>query len=114
MEVPIMLQVNSKDMLTLLIKESELLLIFFTSNDFWGSEDLLCKVEKLLTHYPNVKSIKIDIKDNVALGAEHSVFIAPTILVFTYGKESLRNSKFILLNELESDINRYYNLIFST
>jgi len=67
----------------------------------------------MLSSYPNVKSIKIDINESPSLGAEYSVFIAPTILVFTYGKETLRESKFIVLDKLEEQINRYYNLIFS-
>jgi len=66
----------------------------------------------MLSSYPKVKSIKIDIDESPSLCAEFLVFIAPTILIFAQGKETLRESRFIVLNELEKNLNRYYNLIF--
>jgi len=66
----------------------------------------------LLTNYPKVKSIKISIDEFPSLRAEFSVFTAPTILLFTQGKETLRESRFIVINELDKNINRYYSLIF--
>ncbi|MEW8994051.1 thioredoxin family protein [Clostridium sp.] len=66
----------------------------------------------MLSNYPKVKSIKINIDESPSLCAEFSVFIAPTILLFTQGKETLRESRFIVINELDKNINRYYNLMF--
>jgi len=103
---------NSKEDLLKLIDTTDLLLCFFTGKCFWGNDDLLCKVDDLLTNYPKVKSIKISIDEFPSLCAEFSVFIAPTILLFTQGKETLRESRFIVMNELDKNINRYYSLIF--
>lgn len=58
-----------------------------------------------------MKYVYIDIDDTPELCGPYSVFIAPTILIFTLGKEALRESKFIVLNELEAKINRYCKLI---
>lgn len=66
----------------------------------------------MFSKYPLAKSIYIDIDENPELCADYSVFIAPTILIFTLGKEALRESKFIILNEIEKNIIRYINLIF--
>lgn len=66
----------------------------------------------MLSNYPKVKSIKINIDESPSLCAEFSVFISPTILLFTQGKETLRESRFIIINELDKNINRYYNLMF--
>lgn len=103
---------NSKEELLKLINTSDLLLCFFTGKCFWGSEDLLCKVDNVLSKYPKINSIRIDIDESPSLCAEFSVFIAPTVLLFAQGKETLRESRFIPLNALEKNINRYYNLIF--
>lgn len=65
----------------------------------------------MLSNYPSVKNVYIDMDDTPELCGQYSVFIAPTILLFTIGKESLRESKFIVLNELESKISRYCKLI---
>ena len=103
---------NSKENFLKLINTSELLLCFFTGKCFWGSDNLLGKVDNMLSNYPKVKSIKINIDESPSLCAEFSVFIAPTILLFTQGKETLRESRFIVINELDKNINRYYSLIF--
>lgn len=103
---------DSKENFLKLINTSELLLCFFTGKCFWGSDALFCKVDNMLSSYPKVKSIKIDIDESPSLCAELSVFIAPTILIFAQGKETLRESRFIVLNELQKNLNRYYNLIF--
>ncbi|HAR85627.1 MAG TPA: thioredoxin [Clostridium sp.] len=66
----------------------------------------------MLSNYPKAKSIKISIDEFPSLCAEFSVFIAPTILLFTQGKETLRESRFIVMNELDKNINRYYSLLF--
>lgn len=65
----------------------------------------------MLSNYPDVKNVYIDMDDTPELCGPYSVFIAPTILLFTLGKESLRESKFIVLNELEAKMNRYCKLI---
>ncbi len=67
----------------------------------------------MLSKYPAVKSVYLDIGESPQLSAEYSVFIAPTVLVFTMGQESIRESKFIVLDELESSINRYLELMLS-
>jgi len=103
---------DSKEDLLKLIDTSDLLLCFFTGRCFWGSDDLLGKVDNMLSNYPKVKSIKINIDESPSLCAEFSIFIAPTILLFTQGKETLRESRFIVINELDKNINRYYNLMF--
>lgn len=95
-----------------LVETSDLLLCFFTGKNFWGSEDLLCKVNSMLSNFPMVKSINIDIDEAPSLCAEISVFIAPTIIIFAKGKETIRKSKFIVIKELDEIINRYYSLLF--
>lgn len=97
--------------LNTLIERSPILLCFFTSKNFWGNDHLLCKVDKLLLNYPNIDSVYISLDISPEIGAAHSVFISPTILVFILGKESIRESKFIILNELKTKIERYLKLL---
>lgn len=106
-----MSQITSKNDLLKLIHSSDLLLCFFSSKSFWGSEDLLRKVDYLLLNYPKVNKAYIPLEDSPEICGEFSVFIAPTILIFAHGKESLRKSKFIFLNEIEAFIERYYSFI---
>lgn len=95
-----------------LINSSNLTICFFSSKRYWGSEDLLRKVDKLLFPLNKLEKVHIDLDNNPEIAANFSVFIAPTIIVFTYGKESIRESKFISIDELYSKIERYYSMIF--
>lgn len=104
-------QITYKNYLLQLINSSDLLLCFFSSSNFWGSEDLLRKVDYLLLNYPKVRKAYIRIEDSPEICGEFSVFIAPTILIFVQGNEALRKSKFIFLNEIEAFIERYYSFI---
>lgn len=104
-------KLTTSDELNNLINTAPILLCFFTSKNFWGSNHLLCKAASMMLKYPNVTSVYIDIDESPKIGAEHSVFICPTILLFTFGKESIRESKFIILNDLEEKIKRYLLLL---
>lgn len=42
-----------------------------------------------------------------------SVFTIPAILVFSEGKELLREARFFNFEEIEEKLNRYYQMIFS-
>ena len=65
----------------------------------------------MLLNYPEVSSVYIDLDESPEIGAAYSVCICPTILLFTFGKESIRESKFIILSNLEKNINRYLDLL---
>lgn len=106
-----MKKILSADTLNNIIESTPLVLCFFNSNKFWGSSDLLCKAEKMLLKYPEVSSVYVDLDESPEIGAAYSIFICPTILLFTEGKESIRESKFIVLSELEKNINRYSFLL---
>jgi len=41
------------------------------------------------------------------------VYSTPTILVYFEGKEYIRESKYISIQQLEDKIRRYYDMIFS-
>ena len=107
-----MKKINSKTELINVIESSDLVLCFITGKNFWGSFDLLRKANNMIAKYPLAKAVYIDIDESPELCADYSVFIAPTILIFTLGKEALRESKFIILDEIEKHIIRYINLIF--
>lgn len=104
-------KITNLNELSKLIEASPITLCFFTSANFWGSNDLLCKAANMIKKYPLVTFVYIDIDTSPEIGAAYSVFICPTILIFTLGKESIRESKFILLNQLEKNLERYIYLL---
>lgn len=79
----------------------------------------VCKVlkpkvaELIVEEFPQVKLayVKSDVLPDVA--GQHQVFAAPTILVFFDGRETIRKSRNIGIDELRKEISRPYSMIFS-
>lgn len=61
--------------------------------------------------YSQVEFAYIDIDQCPEVGSAYSVFICPTIIVFIEGKETIRESKFIFLSDIEEKLTRYLELI---
>ena len=78
----------------------------------------VCKVlkpkvaEMLKEEYPKVKMYYCDTKKSPELAAQNSIFAVPTILTYFGGRETIRKSRNIGLQELAEHIYRPYNLIF--
>lgn len=97
------------------LKESEPALLAYFSTDACN----VCKVLKPkvgeLLHYdfPKIKAVyvKTDVVPDVA--AQHQIFTVPTILVFFDGRETIRKSRNIGIDELRKEIQRLYSIIFS-
>ncbi len=78
----------------------------------------VCKVLKpklidlIAQEYPNIKFCYIDLNKSKEISGQLSVFSVPTILFFFDGKEVIRESRNINLEELRVKICRYNNLKF--
>ncbi|HDR51951.1 MAG TPA: thioredoxin [Mariniphaga anaerophila] len=97
------------------LKQKETALLGYFSTEACN----VCKVlkpkvaELIVEEFPEVKLayIKSDVLPDVA--GQHQIFAAPTILVFFDGRETIRKSRNIGIDELRRDIERPYSMIFS-
>ncbi|MEE4287203.1 MAG: thioredoxin family protein [Mariniphaga sp.] len=97
------------------LKQKETALLGYFSTDACN----VCKVlkpkvaELIGEEFPQVKLayVKSDVLPDVA--GQHQVFAAPTILVFFDGRETIRKSRNIGIDELRREISRPYTMIFS-
>lgn len=102
----------SEEFLTL--KEEPALLAYFSTETCSVCKVLKPKVEELiLTKFPNIKLAYIKSDEQPEIAAQHSVFTAPTLLVFFDGREYIRKSRNIGISELEQEIARLYSMLFS-
>jgi hypothetical protein len=46
------------------------------------------------------------------MAAHYRIFTVPTLIVFFQGKETIRKSRFIQLDELRLDLERPYTILF--
>ena len=70
-------------------------------------------IELIENEFPQLKFFYIDLNDAKEITGQLSVFTVPTILVFLDGKELIRTSRNISIEQLKEQIKRYYQLIFS-
>lgn len=94
-----------------LIKSNYAVCFYLSTDECNVCKVLKPKVIDLITQeYPNIKVCYIDLNKSKEISGQLSVFSAPTILFFFDGKEIIRESRNINLEELRFKIDRYYKL----
>lgn len=104
--------VNSNKIIRDLIDENEMLLIYFGSSTCGVCTDLKPKVKEVIKKYPKVESVQVDVEKSIKISADYNIFTIPAILVFIEGKEVIREARYIGIQDIDSRISRYYDLLF--
>jgi thioredoxin 1 len=107
-------EIQSLEEFNKLKQEESALLGYFSTEACIVCKVLKPKVAELIgEEFPQVKLayVKSDVFPDVA--GQHQVFAAPTILVFFDGRETIRKSRNIGIDELRREISRPYSMIFS-
>jgi thioredoxin-like negative regulator of GroEL len=107
-------EIQSLNEFNRLKQEEPALLGYFSTEVCNVCKVLKPKVAELIqAEFPKVKLayVKSDVLPDVA--GQHRVFAAPTILVFFDGRETIRKSRNIGIDELRREIERPYSMIFS-
>lgn len=69
-------------------------------------------IELLKSDFPEIKFIYIDLNESKEIAGQLSVFAVPTILIYFDGREIIRVSRNISIEQLSQQIERYYKLMF--
>lgn len=78
----------------------------------------VCKVLKpkvyqmLKDEFEKIDFYYVDLNQSREIAGQLSVFSVPTILIYFTGKETIRASRNIHLEDLKDQIERYYKMIF--
>lgn len=94
-----------------LINTNEILLLYFSSKSCGVCKVIKPELDEMLKAYPKLKSLQIDVEGNIKLAASYSVFTLPAVIVFVNGKETIREARYINVEEVGNKIERYYKLI---
>lgn len=95
-----------------LVSEELGLLVYFYNDNCAPCVSLRPKITKMMkASFPKMKLIFVNssFRD---IPAHYQVYSNPTLLVFFDRKEYLRESKYVSIPKLESDINRFYEMVF--
>lgn len=104
--------VNTKESVEEIIKNNEIALVYFGGNNCNVCTAMKPKVVELLKDYPKIKCAQVDVEKSIELAAAYNIFTIPVILVFIEGKEIIREARHISIQELNSKIERYYNMFY--
>jgi thioredoxin-like negative regulator of GroEL len=78
----------------------------------------VCKVlkpkiaEMVKEKFPKILLYYIDLEKSPAISGQYRIFTIPTILVYMDGKEYIRKSRNLGINELSDELSRPYSLMF--
>lgn len=92
--------ISQTEVLKAIQPEQESVVLYFTTPSCGVCHAIFPRLEALLSAYPQ-KLYKIDAQQFPELAGQHRVFTVPTILVFSDGKEVLRESRFIDFQKIQ-------------
>ncbi len=96
------------------VKEKPAVLVYLSTETCSVCKILKPKVINLInTNFPKMDFLFIDCEKEKEIAAQNTVFTVPTILVYFDGKENIRKSRNVGIEQLNSEIERTYNLKFS-
>jgi hypothetical protein len=110
----IFIPLTSTEEFNTLCSEEDALLFYFSHDACNVCKVLKPKLAEMLNeHFPKIKSFYADTKNYPDIAGQNSIFAVPTILVWFGGREYLRKSRNISLDELAQEIERPYEMMFS-
>ena len=84
-----------------IIRAEQGVLAYFSTRQCTVCKVLRPKVEALVSQYPGMRFLYIDTEEYPALGGQHLVFAAPTLILFNEGREVKRFSRNVSLGDLD-------------
>lgn len=95
------------------LAEQDAVLAYFSTEDCNVCKVLKPKVTEMIEEsFPLMKMIYVESDKRPELAAQNRVFAAPTVVVFFAGRETIRKSRAFGIDELSSEIQRPYSMMF--
>lgn len=109
-----MKSIESVELLKKIIQEEDASLFYFSHDQCNVCKVLKPKViDLIINRFQKIQTYYCNIQKSPKISALNSVFVAPTILIFFGGMETIRTSRNISIDQLAEQINRPYQLLFS-
>jgi thioredoxin-like negative regulator of GroEL len=97
-----------------IIKENMAVMVYFSAPTCNVCHALKPKLlEALNTNFKEFEIISVDVSIDQDIAAHYSVFAIPTVLIFLDGKEFLRKSRHMSVDEVVREIKRPYDIMTS-
>lgn len=108
------IEINSFEDFIALKEKEDALLCYFSTEACNVCKVLKPKVEELIENeFPKIKLAYIKSDKLPEVAAQNQIFTAPTIVIYFGGREYIRKSRNIGIQELYNEIDRPYSMMFS-
>lgn len=95
------------------VEATDAVLFYFSHEQCNVCKVLKPKVADLLENdFPKIELFYCDTVNSPELAAQNSVFTVPTLLIYFGGRETIRKSRNVGIEELRKEIERPYQIIF--
>jgi len=112
MVVNILDVINSIEEISEFISNNKLAFLYISSSSCDVCSILLPKIEEILYKYPKILSKEVSINKLPETAGYLSIFTVPALILYIEGKETIRKARFISVDELDKEIERYYKIIY--
>lgn len=85
---------------------------------FWGDNCNVCEAlrpkikEAFDENFPKIEQLYLNAKSNAEISAHFGVFSIPTMIVFLDGREFVKASRNISIDQLVTQVDRPYSMMF--
>ncbi len=109
-----MIEIETLEELEFYVKTNKAVALYFYNDNCGPCHALRPKIQELIkSKFEKIKLVLVNSLKYPALNPSFEVYANPTLLIFFEGKEYIRKSKYVSISELESEITRLYNLLFT-
>ena len=89
------------------IIKSEPFVLFYLSRPSCGvCKALKPKIEAMAGKYNRLKKVYFNLDNDETAAGQFSVYTIPAVLVFVYGKETVREARYISVDEIDEKLSR--------
>ncbi|SDJ50175.1 thioredoxin family protein [Salimicrobium halophilum] len=89
-----------------IINNEKLSLVYISQPACSVCHGLKPQVEELLESYPDIKAVHLDASEIPEISGEFQVFTVPVVLVYSEGRELIREARFVPVGELDHQLNK--------
>ena len=91
------------------LQDNQMSLIYYSTLWCGVCHVMKPQVEELMTHYPEIASAEVIMNNIPEISAQQSIFSAPTVVLYVSGKEFIRQSGYLRLDQLDELLERLTN-----
>ena len=97
-----------------LLNSNSVMLLYFSTPACSVCQTLKPKLKELLvTYFPSIQTRFVNVDQQAEIAARYRVFTVPVIILFVEGREAIRKSRFINLEEFREEAARIFRLLGS-